>query len=121
MDKEQITFDGIPIPLTMETIVNAMLKAESDRIIVPYPQSSRRLRQRTAFRDRILLLCENGEDLDRVVKEKWEAIEQIESMEVFIDGLHYEMEKALKEKDARIAELEAQIEDIAADAKWIIG
>ena len=57
MDKEQITFDGIPIPLTLETILNAMVIASSEMDFIKDPKLyHKRNRQTNAFRARILRL-----------------------------------------------------------------
>ena len=72
----------------------------------------KRIRQYRAFRDRILLLCENGEDMDRIVKEKWEAIAEIDELKLQLDFEHGNWKQLLAEKDARIAELEGELETL---------
>jgi len=80
---------------------------------------AKRDRQEAAFRARILLICENAEDMDRIVKEKWDAIETISQKDAEIEmyrdkavqGAEWmtyaiDADQQIAEKDARIAELE---------------
>ena len=62
MDKEQVTFDGIPIPLTVETILNAMEKAYPNSVpfFGAFADDPKRERQWHAFRDRIIRLDERS-------------------------------------------------------------
>ena len=83
-DKRQVF--GIPYPLTLETILNAMDQSWEQYYL---SQDERKMRQFTAFRARIL----------RLDAEKVEIIK-------ILDNQYVVLSNALKEKDARIAELE---------------
>jgi hypothetical protein len=94
-EKEQITFDGIPIPLTVETILDAMEVTVYE--MLPY---LRRLRQYRAFRARILRLdAEKDRDI-RLLKEGNMILAKL-------------MVERVAAKDARIAELKTTL-------KWSI-
>jgi hypothetical protein len=87
--REPVTFCGIPIPLTMETILDALVKAELDR-------TDMRRRQIAAFRSRIL----------RMYAEK-------DSIIAYWEKNSNENAGILAAKDKRIAELEAELLNLA--------
>ncbi len=92
-DKEQVTFDGIPIPLTMETLVDVMEKADYEKygslMVDDSKLYGKRLRQVAAFRERIL----------RVDAEKDKRIDILRAeYDYLFDGS--------KEMKARIADIE---------------
>jgi len=92
-------FDGIPIPLTLETILDAMVATaytQSDvfkETMEWAPYLKRVERQHNAFRARIL----------RMDAEKVEIIKILDSQYVVLTN-------ALADKDKRIAELEEEVE-----------
>ena len=121
MDKEQITFAGIPIPLTMETLLSAMLMTSVSLPHETLSEWGKRKRQHLAFRARILRMDDEKDEelgleklrfdlevaenmgLKKQLVEKDARIERI----LAIDDAHkLSHEFALEEKDARIAELE---------------
>ena len=122
MTDEQVTFDGIPIPLTLETILNAM---ENVRVGSGWDMD-RRIRQYNAFHARILeinarkddeigeighyfdYVFEQLEDCRKEIIEKDIALEMIEAG---YNGLHYEKTKQLAEKDHEIRVLKKHIKD----------
>ncbi len=84
--------------MELETYLNALEYAAVDYWSEHFKGSyTRRRRQGKAFRSRILRM-----DADLHF--------EIEMIEASYSGLQYEMEKALKEKDKRIAELEDRIQ-----------
>ena len=88
MDKEQITFDGIPIPLTMETLLDAYNHSWID---YDWWEEPRRHRQMTAFRARILrtfAVCKS---------------------------INADLLTEIEMQNARIAELEAELEETAGE------
>jgi len=125
MTDEQVTFDGIPIPLTLETILSAMVKAKiGDKYWLS--DCIKRDRQYRAFRARILeinarkddeigeighyfdYVFEQLEDCRKEIIEKDIALEMIEAG---YNGLHYEKTKQLAEKDHEIRVLKKYIKD----------
>ncbi len=86
---EQITFDGIPIPLTMETLLYCY-------IYTCNLWKPERARQQTAFRSRIL----------RMFAEKDEQVEY--------EGLY----RQLSEKNAEIRAKDTRIADLETTLKW---
>lgn len=100
MKDEQVTFDGIPIPLTLATLLDAMIATAYSQsemainLMDEAPYLKRVDRQYTAFRERIL----------RVDAEKDMHIELLKSS---VSLAHA--------KDARIAELEERREIIDVD------
>ena len=114
--------------MEIETYLNAMVKAHklfianlkyfnsSDEV-----KNSKYFRQYRAFRARILRMDAEKDD---VIEGQFKAIvrqletimqlrNEIEMIEASYSGLQYEMAKALKEKDKRIAELEKWVDDNA--------
>ena len=100
MDKEQVTFDGIPIPLTMETILDAMTETIYEAWYryqwTPWLLKKRE-RQYRAFRARIL----------RLDAEKDRDIRLLKDGNMILAKL---MVERVADKDARIAELEKEKE-----------
>ena len=85
--------------MKLETILNAFDLA-SYWLDKSSHRNERYQRQRNAFRARILRVCT-----------------ELEMIEAGYHGLQYEMNKQLAEKDARIAELEAEVEQWKEFAK----
>ena len=98
MNDEQVTFDGIPIPLTLETILSAMVKAKiGDKYWLS--DCIKRDRQYRAFRARIL----------RTDAENIEQLAQAEIQERNLNKRIDEYRKEIIEKDEEIRVLEAEI------------
>ena len=106
MNDEQVTFDGIPIPLTLETILSAMEEAHDIALksaVLGYPLNPKhpRIRQYHAFRARIL----------RMDAENIEQLAQAEIQERNLNKRIAEYRKEIIEKDEEIRVLEKYIKD----------
>ena len=115
MDKEQITFDGIPIPLTMETLLDAYNHSWID---YDWWEEPRRHRQMTAFRARILRQFEQYEIYHGFYMGDVMMIETITEKDDVIEHLRIALNDCdieITAKDARIAELEAELEETAGE------
>ncbi len=111
MKDEQVTFDGIPIPLTLETLVNATVEARIDEI--NSYKSGVRSRQYRAFRERILRVdAEKDEELNHL--RKYRNMELTRDLEKW-SKKHLKKKDELAAKDTRIAELEERREIIDVD------
>jgi hypothetical protein len=125
MTDEQVTFAGVPIPLKLETILDALGYAMAERIIFSNDiyLFEKRHRQVEAFRERILRMdnrlnftigvaLERGErilELEQQLAEKDAKITLFNVCRDSYDTLlkqQIELDQQLAEKDARIAELE---------------
>ena len=120
MNDEQVTFDGIPIPLTLETLLTCYLYTYN--IWKPV-----RARQRVAFRARILrmfaekdgeiVILKEGAKYLKETRDKRDARiaeldAEVTSLRVQFGGLskvHVLLIDEKAEKDARIAELEDEV------------
>ena len=115
MDKEQITFAGIPIPLTMETLLSAMLMTSVSLPHETLSEWGKRKRQHLAFRARILRMGKLLEQYQIYHGYHMGDIEMIETItekdeELGLEKLRFDLEvaenmglkKQLVEKDARI-------------------
>ena len=94
MNDEQVTFDGIPIPLTLETLLTCYLYTYN--IWKPV-----RARQRVAFRARILRMDAEKDDEIAVISD-------------YFDNVFAQLEdcrKEIIEKDEEIRVLEKYIKD----------
>jgi hypothetical protein len=139
---EPVTFAGIPIPLTMETLLDAMEKANQKSLeyFIDFdPEFAKAVRQYHAFCARIIRMfrkrdsqasksfylwtTERGitNDLRRQLAVKDKTIQAKQESEVSLSKMVASRDEQLVAKDARIAELEEQIEDILAEAKWHVG
>ena len=104
---------GIPYPLELETLLNAMELAYG-RIDWLAPQDIKFERQYKAFRTRILKMFSIGRSINA------DLHFEIEMIEASYSGLQYEMEKALKDKDKRIAELDKENEQLVVLTEEIV-
>ena len=112
MNEEQITFDGIPIPLTMKTILDAMVRT---RLMLFDPDINLarayiRKRQYRAFRARIIRMYNvRGAHIDLLYKAEELRDEQVAEkaarIERWIDAAN-QLQSEIDVKDTRIAELE---------------
>ena len=93
MMDEQATFAGVPIPLTMETVLDAMADAISSYAFwggVDIHRDKRGLRQYHAFRDRILRIFDFENNAQKIAIESYKAV--------------------IEQQKQRIAELEQEVE-----------
>jgi len=101
MNDEQVTFGGIPIPLTLETILSAMDQSWEEYY---NEQDERKIRQFNAFRVQILRMeAEKNARIDEYRKEVIEKDEEIRVLEKYIKDHDYKtildyMEKYLEEE-----------------------
>ena len=104
MDKEQVTFDGIPIPLTLETILNAFDLVSYWLEHNPGDRYEIYQRQRNAFRARILRMDAEKDELEELRNEHWkEIMRQAKRIA--------EYRKEIIEQDEEIRVLEKYIKD----------
>jgi uncharacterized coiled-coil protein SlyX len=121
MIDEQVTFAGIPIPLTMETILDALGYAMAERIIFSNDiyLFEKRHRQVEAFRERILRRGNRLNFIIGVALERGERIleleQQLAEKDDVIEGQFKALmrqQKTIAAEDARIAELEKELSDV---------
>ena len=95
MTDEQITFAGIPIPLTIPTILNAMVATACGNMNWKQARRIRAKRQYRAFRARILRMDERKD----ILLAQWENINEVNT-------------DRATQKDARIAEMHQRIMEL---------
>jgi len=110
---EQVTFDGIPIPLGTETILDAMITAQNRYVARRYSlqiEDEKCLRQYHAFRARILRMFEVGKAINAdLVMEIEMRDARIAELEADSETLNNYCSKVDREKVTRIVELEAAL------------
>jgi len=109
MTDEQITFAGIPIPLTIPTILDAMVATACGNMNWKQARRIRAKRQYHAFRDRILRMDAEKEERIRY----WINVhnDNLKMIINLVDSLQAER-KQLAAKDARIAEMRQRIMEL---------
>ena len=99
MNDEQITFDGIPIPLTLETILTCYLYTYN--IWKPV-----RARQRVAFRARILRMFAEKDGEIVILKEGAKYLKETrDKRDARIEHLENDLSQCVQWKDKQIVEL----------------